>query len=118
MAWNRRLLRRNPSSAPADTLSTCSEALSPAARAQLLGVFRRLAAVLQLTAQIAHDAGRGERHAAFGARLAIFRARVEAGDTGSRLALALADFGRERAVFITADLGCRRAWPDQAPRQP
>jgi len=53
-------------------------------------------------------AGRGEQHAAFGARLAIVRARVEAGDTGPRLALALADFGRELERFITADLGCRR----------
>ena len=118
MAWNLRLLRRPPSPAPADAPSNCREALSPAARAQLLGVFRRLAAVLQLTAQIAHDGGKGERHSSFGARLAIFRARVEAGDTGPRLAMALADFGRELEVFITADLGCRRVWPDPAPRKP
>ena len=117
MAWNLRLLRRSPSSPPADAPSNSREALSPAARAQLVGVFRRLAAVLQLTAQLAHESGRGERHAAFGARLAIFRARVEAGDTGARLAMALADFGRELEVFITADLGCRRVWPDQAPRK-
>ena len=86
-----------------------AERLSPAARAQLLAVFRRLAAVLQLTEQMARAAGRCEQHAAFGARLAIFRARVEAGDSGARLALALADFGRELETFITADLGCRRA---------
>ncbi|HSC63109.1 MAG TPA: hypothetical protein VLD35_05695 [Caldimonas sp.] len=118
MAWNLRLLKRPPPSVAADASSARPESLSPAARAQLLGVFRRLAAVLQMTAQIAHDAGKGERHAALGARLAIFQARVEAGDTGARLALALADFGRELEAFITTDLGCRRVWPDQAPRKP
>jgi len=116
MAWNLRLIRHSAAStdaaatAPrADASSTRAEPLSAAERAQLLGVFRRLAAVLQLTAPIARVAGRCEQHAAFGARLAIFRARVEAGDTGPRLALALADFGRELEAFITADLGCRRA---------
>jgi len=108
MAWNLRLLRHAAASSE-DASPTRAEQLSPAARAQLLAVFRRLAAVLQLTAQIAHAAGRGEQHAAFGARLAIFRARVEAGDTGARLALALAEFGQELEAFITADLGCRRA---------
>ena len=109
MPWNLRLLGRPLSSSSSAAPATGHEDLSPAERAQLLGVFRRLAAVLQLTAQIAGAAGQGERHAAFGARLAIFRARVEAGDTGPRLALALADFGVELERFITADLGCRRA---------
>jgi len=108
MAWNLRLLRHPPASSPADASPTRRENISPAARAQLLGVFRRLAAVLHLTAQIAETSGKRERHAAFEARLAIFRARVEAGDTGPRLAMALADFGREFEAFITADLGCRR----------
>ena len=109
MAWNLRLLRHSPASTASDVRSASREAISPAARAQLLGVFRRLAAVLQLTAQIADGAGKRERHAAFEARLAIFRARVEAGDTGPRLALALADFGKEFETFISAELGCRRA---------
>jgi hypothetical protein len=109
MAWNLRLLRHSAASSDVDARPTRAEPLSPAARAQLLGVFRRLAAVLQLTAPIATAAGRCEQHAAFGARLAIFRARVEAGDTSSRLALALAEFGCELETFITADLGCRRA---------
>jgi len=108
MAWNLRLLRHSPASSPADASPTRRDEISPAARAQLLGVFRRLAAVLQLTAHIAEAAGKGEPHAAFEARLAIFRARVEAGDTGPRLAMALADFGREFEAFITDDLGCRR----------
>ena len=108
MAWNLRLLRHSASTS-SDVPFTGREEISPAARAQLLGVFRRLAAVLQLTAQIADSAGKCERHAAFEARLAIFRARVEAGDTGPRLALALADFGREFEAFISAELGCRRA---------
>lgn len=108
MAWNLRPLRTLPASRLRDTASTRREALSPAARAQLLGVFRRLAAVLQMTVQIAETADRCEHHAAFGARLAIFRARVEAGETGPRLAMSLADFGRELEVFITTDLGCRR----------
>ena len=108
MAWNLRLLRHSASTS-SDVPFTGREEISPAARAQLLGVFRRLAAVLQLTAQIADSAGKCERHAAFEARLAIFRARVEAGDTGPRLALALADFGREFETFISTELGCRRA---------
>jgi len=109
MAWNLRLLRHSAASTPIDRPSTCREDISPAARVQLLGVFRRLAAVLQLTAHIAAGAGKGEQHAAFEARLAIFRARVEAGDTGPRLAIALADFGREFEAFVSVELGCRRA---------
>jgi len=108
MNWNLRLLRHSPAPNALVASSAPRDDISPAARAQLLGVFRRLAAVLQLTAQIAQAAGKGEAHAAFEARLAIFRARVEAGDAGPRLALALADFGREFETFITADLGCRR----------
>jgi len=108
MAWNLRLLRHSAASNSSDVPSPGREEISPAARAQLLGVFRRLAAVLQLTAQIADSAGKCERHAAFEARLAIFRARVEAGDTGPRLAIALAEFGREFEAFISVELGCRR----------
>ena len=109
MAWNLRLLRHSPASTASDVPSPSREEISPAARAQLLGVFRRLAAVLQLTAQLAESAGKCERHAAFEARLAIFRARFEAGDTGPRLAMALADFGKEFEAFIKGELGCRRA---------
>ena len=65
--------------------------------------------VLAVTAQLAESAGKCERHAAFEARLAIFRARFEAGDTGPRLAMALADFGKEFEAFIKGELGCRRA---------
>ncbi len=109
MAWNLRPLRHSAASTSTDGPSTFREEISPAARLQLLGVFRRLAAVLQLTAHLAGGAGKGERHAAFEARLAIFRARVEAGDTGPRLAIALAEFGREFEAFISVELGCRRA---------
>jgi len=107
--WNLRPLRTAPAPTLLDASPVPYDELSPAVRAQLLGVFRRLAAVLQLTAQLAQAAGRSELHAAFGARLAIFQARVAAGAAGPRLALALSDFGRELEVFITAELGCRRA---------
>ena len=109
MAWNLRLLRHSAPSTSSDVPSTSRDDMSPATRAQVLGVFRRLAAVLQLTAQLAEGAGKCERHAAFEARLAIFRARFEAGDTGPRLAMALADFGKEFEAFIRGELGCRRA---------
>jgi len=109
MPWNLRLLRHSAPSTSSDVSSAAREGISPAARAQLLGVFRRLAAILQLTAQVAESAGKCERHAAFEARLAIFRARFEAGDTGPRLAMALADFGKEFEAFIKGELGCRRA---------
>jgi len=108
MPWNLRLLKHPFASGWLDASSIPREEISPAGRAQLLGVFRRLAAVLQLTAQMAQTAGKCERHAAFEARLAIFRARVEAGNSGPRLALALAEFGHELEAFITVDLGCRR----------
>jgi hypothetical protein len=109
MPWNLRLLRPSAPSTSPDVPAAAREEISPAARAQVLGVFRRLAAVLQLTAQLAESAGKCERHAAFEARLAIFRARFEAGDTGPRLAMALADFGKEFEAFIRGELGCRRA---------
>jgi hypothetical protein len=109
MPWNLRLLRHSAPSPASDVPSPSREDISPAARAQVLGVFRRLAAVLQLTAQLAESAGKSERHAAFEARLAIFRARFEAGDTGPRLAMALAEFGKEFEAFISGELGCRRA---------
>ena len=109
MPWNLRLPRLPAPSIGANGSSTCRGEMSPVGRAQLLAVFRRLAAVLQLTAQIAQIAGKREQHAELEARLAIFRARVEAGAAGARLALALADFGREFEAFITEDLGCRRA---------
>ena len=112
MAWNPRPLLRTiqqttKRSAPAP--SSCPTALSPSARRQLLGVFRRLAAVLHMTAQSAESAGKLERHAALGARLAIFRARVEAGATSPLLATELADFGQDFKNFITVELGFRPA---------
>ena len=91
MAWNLRLLRLPPPSSGRVGSPALRAELSPLGRAQLLAVFRRLAAVLQLTTQIAQIAGKCEQHAEFEARLAIFRAQVAAGDSGGRLALALAD---------------------------
>jgi hypothetical protein len=54
-------------------------------------------------------AGKLEHHASLDALLAIFRARIEAGETSALLALALADFGQEFKALITLDLGFRRA---------
>lgn len=87
---------------------TLATEITPSARGQMLAIFRRLAAVLELTAPIAHSAGKSERHATLCARLAIFRARLEAGETSPRLATALADFGEEFRLFITVELGFRR----------
>jgi hypothetical protein len=111
MAWNLRPLRRHlptgAASAPECAPSAATE-LSPSARGQLLGIFRRLAAVLHLTADVARSAGKAEQHAAFGARLAIFRARVEAGEASPLLATALARFGEEFKAFVVVDLGFGR----------
>ena len=111
MAWNIRLLRRvSPARVAAlENASAAAPAISPSMRGPLLGMFRRLAAILQMTAQVAQRTGHLERHAALAARLAIFRARVQAGETGTALALALADFGQEFASFISIDLGCGHA---------
>ena len=108
-SWNLRPIPRSPASPSGVDPFRLRDEISPAARAQLLGVFRRLAAVLHLTAPMAWHVGKEEHHAAFEARLAIFRARVEAGEAGPRLALALAEFSREFEAFVGADLGCRRA---------
>jgi len=67
--------------------------LSPAVCEHLLVVFRRLSVVLELTAETARIAGKLEHHVALDARLAVFRARVEAGDRSARLGVALAHFG-------------------------
>ena len=107
MAWNPRLLRLAPASSPNGS-STDREDMSAEGRAHLLAVFRRLAAILQLTVQMAWRAGKSEQHASFEARLAIFRARVEAGDASARLAIELGDYGRDFEAFITEELGCRR----------
>src|SRR6185295_10701419 len=69
--------------------------VSPSTREQLLDTFLRLAAVLQLTTQVAQTRGKAAPHAALEARLAIFRARVEAGEAGTLLAESLARFGDE-----------------------
>jgi hypothetical protein len=111
MSWNIRPLRRTQTAptCSADISSTSPAEISPSARRQLLAILRRLAAVLQLTAEAAERAGKLEHHALLDARLAIFRARVEAGETGALLARALAEFGEEFNAFITLDLGFRRA---------
>lgn len=111
MSWNIRVRSRwippaSDGSAGASPTAPTEVALS--ARGQLLAIFRRLAAVLELTAAIAESAGKVERHATLCARLAIFRARVDAGETSPRLATALADFGEEFRAFITVELGFRR----------
>lgn len=110
MSWN--LLPRRgtrPESSPAShSVAARNAAISPSARGQLLAVFRRLAAVLQLTAATAATVGKGEGHADLVARLAIFRARVEAGEASPRLAASLAEFGAEFKAFVVVELGFRR----------
>ena len=109
MIWNIPPLRRTQPTptCSAEISSTFPAAISPTTR--LLVILRRLAAVLQLTAELAQRAGKLERHASLDAQLAIFRARIEAGETSALLAMALADFGQEFKAFITLDLGFRRA---------
>ena len=111
MSWNIRPLRRTPPArtCPAESSSTSPAAISPTARRHLLVILRRLAALLQLTAERAQRAGELEQHASLDAQLAILRARVEAGETSALLAMALADFGQEFKAFIMLDLGFRRA---------
>jgi hypothetical protein len=111
MVWNIRLLRRVTPARVSALEKTAAPVpqLPPSVRGQLLGVFRRLAAILQMTAHVAQSTGKSEHHAALAARLAIFRARVQAGDTGAALATGLADFGEEFASFISIELGCGRA---------
>jgi DNA-binding GntR family transcriptional regulator len=81
--------------------------VSPSTREQLLETFLRLAAVLELTTQAAQARGKADQHAALEACLAIFRARVEAGEAGSMLAESLARFGDDYRTFIEVELG----WP-------
>jgi hypothetical protein len=95
----------------ADGSSPWPPRIPPNARGKLLRLLERLAVVLQLTAEMARTAGKLEQHAALGARLAIFKARVQAGQTGQLLALALNEFAQEYATFIRVDLGCRRTSP-------
>ena len=111
MSWNIHPLRRTQ---PARTCSaaiasTSPAEISPTARRQPLVILRRLAAVLQLTTELAQRAGKLEHHASLEAQLAIFRARVEAGESSALFATALADFGQEFNAFIALDLGFRRA---------
>jgi hypothetical protein len=111
MSWNIRPLRRTqPAPACSAEISSTSLAeISPTARRQLLVILRRMAAILQLTSELAQRAGKLEQHASLDAQLAIFRARVEAGETSALLAMALTDFGQEFKAFIMLDLGFRRA---------
>ena len=81
--------------------------MSPSTREQLLDTFLRLAAVLQLTTRVARARGKAYQHAALEARLAIFRARVEAGEAGSLLAESLVRFGDEYKKFVEVELGWR-----------
>jgi hypothetical protein len=82
--------------------------MQPGTIDQLLCTFTRLAAVLQMTMQLAQMQGKAEQHAALAARLAVFRARVQAGENGTRLAIALNEFGTEYKSFIEVELGWRR----------
>ena len=109
MAWNPHPLRtmRAALARCAEGASLAPSGLSWSARRQLLAILRRHAAVLQLTFDLAVTARRLEQHAVFGARLAILRARVEAGDTSRSLAAALIAFAREFDSFITSELGYR-----------
>jgi hypothetical protein len=90
---------------PVEPCSTRQDMTPLTAQNHPLVVFRRLAAVLDLTADIAASAGQAEHHAALGARLAILRARVAAGETNVRLVTTLAEFGQEFKSFISHDLG-------------
>jgi len=90
---------------PVEPWSTRPDMTPLTAQNHPLVVFRRLAAVLDLTADIAASAGQGEHHAALGARLAILRARVAAGETTVRLVTTLAEFGQEFKTFVSQDLG-------------
>ena len=92
---------------PLEPCSTRQDMTSLTAQNHPLVVFRRLAAVLDLTADIAASAGQAEHHAALAARLAILRARVAAGETTVRLVTTLAEFGQEFKSFISHDLGLR-----------
>ena len=107
MPWNIRLFRR-PQTAqtrPADLSPTTPPGeSSPVTREQLLAIFLRLSAILQLTAHIAERLDKFEYHAALIARLAILRARVEAGENSNPLAEALTQFGQEFKEFVTAEL--------------
>jgi hypothetical protein len=110
MAWNLRPLRRSQTPPPAappaspDAASARPTEISAPARDQLLTIFLRLSAVLHLTAHIAEQQGKHEHHAALAARLAIFRARVQAGENSGALAEALTAFGHEFQTFVTGEL--------------
>ena len=108
MAWTHRLLRRSTARPP--ELGDASHSTAPVpppapvTREQLLAIFLRLSAILQLTAHIAERLDKFEYHAALIARLAILRARVEAGENSKPLADALTEFGQEFKEFVTAEL--------------
>lgn len=111
MPWNLQPLRlmraamtRWPDAAPPPPI-----VLSWSDRRQLLAIFRRHAAVLQLTVELARTACRLEEHAILGARLAVLRARVEAGESSRSLLGALTAFGIEFNSFIGWELGYRSA---------
>ena len=102
--------------------STRPGQLSSAVCKHLLEVFGRLAVVLELTVETARTAGKFEHHAALNTQLALFRARIEAGERSRRLAIALESFGDEFKTFH-AELGyrhvkiaTRRAGPDAGKR--
>ena len=96
---------RNTSWIPVEPASTGRDLTPPTAHAHPLAVFRRLAAVLDLTAEIAASAGQAEHHADLSARLAILRARVAAGESTTRLVTTLAEFGQEFKAFVSHGLG-------------
>ena len=100
---------QDTSRVPGEPASTGQDVTSPTARIHPLAVFRRLAAVLDLTAEIAASVGQADHHAALSARLAILRARVAAGETTLRLVMNLAEFGHEFKSYLAHDLGFGRA---------
>jgi hypothetical protein len=107
MASNIRPLPRTPSGSPPGAANSASRRteITPNVRGQLLVIFRRLAAILDLTEQLAEAAGKVEQHTALSARLAIFRARVQSGAASPLLGMALTDFGQEFRSFMALDLG-------------
>jgi hypothetical protein len=106
MAWKIRLQRGTPY---AEDSASVPHPTLPTVRGHPLVVFRRLAAILDLTSEIARSSGESAHHAALAARLAILRARVESGQTSPLLAAAIAEFGREFKSFIAVHLGFGRA---------
>jgi hypothetical protein len=88
MAWNIRLLRRPQARPlPSTELSTPTPPteISPATLEQLLAIFLRLAAILQLTAHIAVRLEKFDHHAALARNWRFSRPACRPARTASRL---------------------------------